>query len=56
MKLIESLGGYKKAKKHLQWLKANNLLMGSFRLHNGMASFHTHVLESKITEYELNQR
>lgn len=54
MKLIDCLGGYKKAKEYLEWLNANYLLMGSFPLHNGVASFYTHNLESEISEYEIN--
>ena len=51
--LIEQLGGYQSAKRYLEWMERNSLLIGGFPIKNGRASFYVHTLKSQITEYEI---
>ena len=50
--LIESLGGITSAKKYLEWMESEGLLMGSYPIDNGRASFYDHTLRKAIEQYE----
>ena len=52
-KLIESLGGINQAKKYLKWMKSEGLLMGSYPIDNGRASFYDFNLRKAIEKYEM---
>lgn len=54
--LIESLGGIESAKKYLNWMKENNLMMGSFNYKGGLASFYDFTLENAIEKYEMENK
>lgn len=56
MNLIEQLGEHEKAKKYLAWMKRENLMMGSYQIQNGRASFYIQTLESAIVECEAGKR
>ena len=53
MNLIESLGGIDKAKQYLKWMEREGLLMGSYHIDNGRASFYDHTLRKAIEKYEM---
>lgn len=50
--LIESLGGIQSAKKYLEWMEKEGLLMGSYCCQYGRASFYDHTLRKAIESYE----
>lgn len=52
MNLIEKLGGYEKAKKHLARMEREGLLMGSYRVKNGRESFYDFTLRSALADYD----
>ena len=54
--LIESLGGITSAKKYLDWMESEGLLMGSYRCQYGYASFYVHTLRKAIEKYELESK
>jgi hypothetical protein len=53
MNLIESLGGINKAKQYLKWMEREGLLMGSYPIDNGIASFYDVTLRKAIEKYEM---
>lgn len=52
MNLIEQLGGYEKAKKYLAWMEQNGLMMGSYQIDGGRASFYDFTLRSAIADHD----
>lgn len=50
--LIESLGGITSAKKYLEWMEREGLLMGSYPIDNGRASFYDLTLRKAIEHCE----
>ena len=54
--LIESLGGITSAKKYLEWMESEGILMGSYRYHNGYDSFYVHTLRKAIEKYETESK
>lgn len=50
--LIKALGGIESAKKHLEWMEREGLLMGSYPINNGRASFYDLTLRKAIEQYE----
>ena len=53
MTIIESLGGIDKAKQYLKWMERERLLMGSYPIDNGTASFYDFTLRKAIEKYEM---
>lgn len=54
--LIESLGGITSAKKYLEWMEGEGLLIGSYRCQYGYASFYDHTLRKAIEKYEMESK
>ena len=52
MNLIEKLGGFEKAKKYLAWMEREGLLMGSYQIENGRASFYDFTLRSALADHD----
>lgn len=50
--LIKALGGVESAKKYLDWMEREGLLMGSYHVTNGRASFYDFTLRKAIEQYE----
>ena len=50
--LINALGGIESAKKYLEWMEREGLLMGSYPVNNGKASFHDFTLRKAIEQCE----
>lgn len=51
--LIESLGGIVQAKRYLEWMQSEGLLMGSYYCEFGRASFYDITLKKAIEKYEM---
>ena len=54
--LINALGGIESAKKYLDWMESEGLLMGSYRCQYGYASFYDHTLRKAIEKYEMESK
>ena len=50
--LIEALGGIEAAKSYLEWMENEGLLMGSYPVSNGTASFYDLTLRKAIEQCE----
>ena len=50
--LIKALGGIESAKKYLVWMEKEGLLMGSYPISNGVASFYDFTLRKAIEQFE----
>lgn len=50
--LINALGGIESAKKYLEWMEKDGLLMGSYTIDNGRASFYDFTLRKAIEQCE----
>ncbi len=52
--LIKALGGIESAKKYLEWMEKEGLLMGSYPVSNGIASFYDLTLRKAIKHWEVS--
>ena len=50
--LIKALGGVESAKKYLEWMESEGLLMGSYLVNSGRASFYDITLRKAIKHWE----
>lgn len=50
--LIKALGGIESAKKYLERMEKEGLLMGSYPVSNGVASFYDLTLRKAIEQFE----
>lgn len=50
--LIKALGGVESAKKYLAWMEKEGLLLGSYPVSNGRASFYDFTLRKAIEQCE----
>ena len=50
--LVKALGGVESAKKYLEWMEREGLLMGSYPISNGIASFYDSTLRKAIEQCE----
>ena len=50
--LINALGGIESAKKYLEWMEKEGLLLGSYSISNGIVSFYDFTLRKAIEQCE----